>query len=162
MIDRLTHTASLWIFFLSTLLLSFGFAYYSPAAGGVLLDTISSADEVRELLAAMSVDQKRAHIWITLLLDMPFPLAYGGLFAAIAVRYGAKAGLWLALPACLVIAVDVLENMLQILMLNGNEGLAGLKPFVTPLKFGLFYLAASIALLTFLLAMVRSFLNRGS
>jgi hypothetical protein len=94
----------------------------------------------------MSAQQKRAHLWITLLLDVPFPLAYGGLFLGLCLRYGGRFSFYLAAPAFLVIPVDLLENAVQFIALLGNEVLLPAKAYLTPAKFLLFYVAALIAI----------------
>ena len=146
MLPLLCQPKTLWLLFIATLALTFGFQVSAPAAGGVLLDGISSTAEARELLASMSTGQKQAHIWITALLDIPYPFAYGGLFLGLCLRNGGRFALWLATPALLVIPIDLIENAVQIFTLLGNEEILSTKSILTPAKFLLFYAAAAIAL----------------
>ncbi len=148
----LCSTTTLWILFVLSVASMIGFALLSPMAGGTLLDGLSSLLESENLLAGMSAAEKNAHFWITLLVDIPFPLFYGALFLGVALKYGGKYKTWLTLPALLVIPADLIENFVQLLALKGVTGLLPLKVYVTPLKFFLFRSAAGIALLCLVFA----------
>lgn len=112
-----------------------------------ILDEISDPDQIRDVVAAMSPEQRSAHWWMTLLLDYPYPLAYGAFFAGIALRYFGPAGIWLAIPAFITIPADMIENTIQLFILSGDESLIALKTVVTPIKLVSFITAALIALL---------------
>ncbi|MEX0965146.1 MAG: hypothetical protein WDZ52_14010 [Pseudohongiellaceae bacterium] len=146
MLTSIRQTHTLCLLFAATIALAIGFQIAAPAAGGILLDGIASLAAAQELLQSMSMEQKQAHFWITLLLDMPFPFAYGGLFLGLCLRHGGKYAPGLATPAFLVIPVDLIENAVQLMALAGNEQLLPAKELLTPAKFLLFYLAALIAL----------------
>lgn len=137
-----------------------GFQLAAPSAGGALLDSLSSLESTQQLLQDMSLQQKRAHLWITILLDIPYPLAYGGLFAGLCLRHGDRYGLWLASPALLVIPIDLVENGIQILALLGIEALLVAKEFLTPAKFLLFGIAALLALACLLKSIATKALNK--
>jgi hypothetical protein len=140
--------------------LAIGFQLTIPLAGGALLDGSSTLAASEELLQAMSAAQKRAHLWITVLLDVPFPFAYGGLFLGLCLRHGGKFALYLAVPAFLVIPVDLLENAVQVIALMGNEAPLPVKVYLTPAKFLLFYSAAIAALGSLSLSLVLFFLKK--
>lgn len=144
--NQLIKSSTLWLLTLATVLLVVGFQAWSPLAGGVLLDTLWTLEGSRDLLAALTPTEKQIHIWITLLLDVPFPLVYGGLLAGLALRFGGTYGAYLALPALLAIPVDLMENAIQVLALAGYEGGLHLKALLTPLKFLLVYGAILIAI----------------
>jgi len=146
MLFFLIQTKTLWVLFLATIALAIGFQLATPLAGGALLDTSTTLGASEDLLQLMSAQQKRAHLWITVLLDVPFPFAYGGLFLGLCLRYGGRYSLYLAAPAFLVIPIDLIENTVQFIALLGNESLLPAKAYLTPAKFLLFYVAALIAM----------------
>jgi hypothetical protein len=146
MLFFLKQTKTLWLLFLATIALAIGFQLSTPFAGGALLDVSTTLAASEDLLQAMSAPQKRAHLWITVLLDVPFPFAYGGLFLGLCLRYGGRYSLYLAAPAFLVIPVDLIENTVQFIALLGNETLLPAKAYLTPAKFLLVYIAAIVAI----------------
>lgn len=146
MLFFLKQTKTLWVLLLATIALAIGFQLATPFAGGALLDVSTTLVASEDLLQAMSAQQKRAHLWITLLLDVPFPFAYGGLFLGLCLRHGGRFALYLAAPAFLVIPVDLIENAVQFIALLGNESLLPAKVYLTPAKFLLVYVAAIVAI----------------
>ena len=48
--------------------------------------------QAREIVAGMTEAQRNAHFWVTVLLDTAYPLAYGGFFAAMALRFFGRFG----------------------------------------------------------------------
>ena len=87
----LTKTTTLAFLLLTFMALMLGFRIFTEATGGItldtILDTIGPVSDAQALLASMSEAQKLAHFRLTLWLDMLFPLAYGGLFAGLTLRY---------------------------------------------------------------------------
>lgn len=156
----LSKSTTLWLLLAATIALAVGFQLTTAQAGGVLLDGISALQDTQQLLATMTPEQKQAHLWITVLLDVPFPFAYGGLFLGLCLRHAGKYARWLAIPALLVIPVDLLENTVQVIALLGYENLLALKLFLTPLKFLLLYVAALIALSSLCIRLVVGFLKK--
>lgn len=77
---QITSITNLWLLFALTLALMAGFVLWTPSVGGVGLDSLAAVDDVQTLLASMSSAQKNSHFWMTLLLDMLFPLAYAAYF----------------------------------------------------------------------------------
>ena len=146
MLFFLKQGKTLWLLLLATIALAIGFQLATPFAGGALLDVSTTLPASEELLQSMSAQQKRAHLWITLLLDVPFLFAYGGLFLGLCLRHGGRFALYLAAPAFLVIPVDLIENAVQVIALLGNETLLPAKAYLTPAKFLLFYAAAIAAI----------------
>ncbi len=114
------------------------------------LDSLTSPDESRQLVLALSEEQVRVHIWTTAVLDVLYPLVYGSFFAGVALASYRRFGLFLAMPALIVIPVDVAEGVVQIYGLMGNLALLDWKAFLTPAKFALFYLAFAIALIAWI------------
>ncbi len=156
----LTKTSTLTLLLLTFMALILGFSIFTEATGGIILDTIGPVSDAQALLASMSEAQKLAHFRLTLWLDMLFPLAYGGLFAGLTLRYFQTYGKWLVLPALLVIPVDITENVIQLLALSGSESLLGVKALLTPTKFILFQLSAGLALISVLVAAARRLWGR--
>ena len=151
----LQRTPVLWALFILTIALTVGFGLWIPSVGGVILDETAPVHAVKVILANMSPAQKNAHFWMTLLLDIPYPFAYGGFFAGMALRFFGKAGGWLALPAFLVIPVDLVENTIQLITLQGNESFLPIKAIVTPIKLVLFFAAGGIAIIALFIAITR-------
>lgn len=112
---------------------------------GPLLDMIWTGGAAVDRLGQMTAEQRTAHFWGTVLTDTAYPLAYGGLFIGLALRFG-RGRDWLAWPAILVIIVDLVENTVQALALSETVNLLTAKTILTPLKFGLFAVAALIAI----------------
>ncbi|NRB38914.1 MAG: hypothetical protein HRU20_10680 [Pseudomonadales bacterium] len=110
------------------------------------IDTISDADQVREIIAAMTTPQRTAHAWITGTIDVLYPLAYGLLFAGAAIKYFPRLGCYLALPALLAIPVDLIEGLIQVLALTATTDWLSVKAIITPLKTTLFLTGLFIAL----------------
>ena len=159
-LDWISKTSTLTFLLLVTIALVACFSAFIPSTGGVILDNMGPVTEAQALLGSMSEAQKLAHFRITLWLDMAFPLAYGGLFAGLTLRNFKTYGKWLALPALLVIPVDIIENIIQLVALSGSEDLLGVKSLLTPTKFMLFNVAGSISLFSIALAVVRGIIAR--
>jgi len=142
----LTKTNTLWVLFISTLLLFFTFRIVASHWGFTFIDSISSPEELRSLMASMSVEQKYSHAWATCTLDVLFPISAGLLFAGVALRFFSKYGFYLALPGFLAIPTDLFEGVIQVLALTDTADLLDLKAIVTPLKAGLLLSGLSIAI----------------
>ena len=151
----LKRTPVLWTLFVAQLVIGALFGVFAEAAGGTLLDTIRDPQAARDLIAGLTPAQRQAHLWITAGLDTLYPLAYGGFFAGMALRFFGESGKWLSLPAFAVILVDLAENTTQALALTGIADGLGAKAILTPAKFGLFMLAAVIALVALIIAIIR-------
>ncbi|MEH6808927.1 MAG: hypothetical protein V7651_08730 [Hyphomonas oceanitis] len=160
MIAVLKRTPVIWGLFIAQLLIFPCFALFSDAVGGRYLDTITTGEGCRALIAGMTEAQRSAHFWITVLLDTAYPLAYGGFFAAMALRFFGRYGPLAALPALATIIVDLTENTVQALALSGAADALDAKSWLTPLKFGLFFLAAAIALIALVIAVAHLFRQR--
>jgi hypothetical protein len=111
-----------------------GFSVWAPRTGGVPIDMIVSNANVMTRLQSMSEAEKQAHFWMTLTLDMIFPLIYGMIFALTARscwgRWGQIGAVVVAIPALL----DLIENLIELPALKGNYALLPLKPYVTEAK----------------------------
>ena len=130
----LTKTNTLWVLFVTTLLLFFGFRIVASYWGFSFIDSISSPEELRSIIAGMSAEQKMSHAWATSTLDVAFPISAGLLFAGVALCFFPKYGIYLALPGFLAIPTDLFEGVIQILALTDTADLLDLKAIVTPLK----------------------------
>lgn len=157
MTDFLKRTPVIWTLFVLMIVIGAGFGVFNKAVGGTFLDMTASAVQAREILAGMTAEQRDVHFWVTVLLDTSYPLAYGGFMAGMALRFFGSYGKAAALPAFATIIVDLTENMVQALALKGTADVLDAKEWLTPLKFGLFFLAAAIALVALIIAIVNLF-----
>lgn len=155
MLNLLSRTWVMVGLFVAMMAIGYSFSFVQTAAGGPLLDMIGTGAEAKARLAEMSADQKTAHFWGTVLNDTAYPLAYGGLFAGLIWRFAGTLRRWLVIPALAVIVADLAENTTQAMALAGNGSLIGLKDVLTPLKFGLFFLAAIMVLISVGLGIAR-------
>lgn len=130
----LIKTNTLWLLFVSTLLLFFTFRIVASHWGFAFIDSISSPEELRALIDAMSAEQKYSHAWATSTLDVAFPISAGLLFAGVALRFFPKYGVYLAIPGLFAIPTDLIEGVIQVLALTNTVDLLDLKAIVTPLK----------------------------
>jgi len=156
----LTRTGVLWGLFVLMVVSGIGFGVTSDLVGGKFLDSISEPVLARELLAGLTPEQAQAHLWITLSLDTIYPLAYGGLFMGLALRFFDEYRVAAAMPAALTAIVDLTENMVQVLALSGTADVLDSKEWLTTLKFGLFMMAAVIALVALGIALYRRVKSR--
>ncbi|KCZ91091.1 MULTISPECIES: hypothetical protein [Hyphomonas] len=157
MTDFLKRTPVIWTLFVLMIVIGAGFGVFSKAVGGTFLDMTASAVQAREILAGMTAEQRDVHFWVTVLLDTAYPLAYGGFLAGMALRFFGSFGKAAAVPAFATIIVDLTENTVQALALKGSADVLDAKEWLTPLKFGLFFLAAAIALVALIIAIVNLF-----
>ena len=134
----LARPGTLWLLFGATVLITLAFPPVAGNWGLTLLDGVASPEQVRELIAGMTPEQRTAHAWITGTLDVAYPLAYASFFAGAALRFFPKAGGVLAIFALLAIPVDLFEGLVQILALTGRADWVATKSFITPLKMVLF------------------------
>ena len=153
----LTKGWVLWTLFILQILIGASFGLIMGHWDFQLIDSISDPAKASAVIAGLTDMQRTVHIWTTATLDVAYPLAYGGLFAGLALRFLGKAGKWLSLPAFAAIPADVSEGVVQVLALTGTEGVIGAKAILTPLKFGLFMVAALIALLAVIVAIINIF-----
>lgn len=151
----ITRTPVLWTLFVLSIAAFLAFIPFIPAIGGTLLDSLSDPAALREALAGMTPKQKSTHFWMTVLLDVAFPVLSGLFFAGIAWRFFGKAGPVAAMPGFAFTIVDLTENTLQALALSGAADALDAKAWVTPLKMYLFYAAAVIALVALGIAVFR-------
>ena len=150
MLEQLKNPIVLWVLLVITLLLTYSFTLISGHWGLTLLDSITSPDDARALIASFSPEQITVHVWTTAVVDVAYPLAYGLFFAGSALCFFGRFGVYLALPAFLVIPVDLVEGLAQVLGLLGTVDLLDWKAILTPAKFGLFFIAMGITTLGWL------------
>jgi len=150
----LSRTPVLWTLFALMMLIGLGFGLFRDAAGGRLLDMVITGAGSRALIDGLTEPQRTAHFWITVLHDTAYPLAYGGFLAGMALRFLGRFGKLAAFPAFATIVVDLTENTVQALALSGAADALDAKDWLTPLKYGLFMVAAAIALIALAVAIV--------
>lgn len=120
------------------ILVGMAFGHFSSQLGGPLLDMLSDPATNEARLAAMTADQRSTHLWITLTLDVIYPIAYGGGFANLSARLVDRHKLLVALPGLTLILVDLTENLLIALMLRGDTNVILVKTLATQAKWWLF------------------------
>ena len=160
--NLISRTPVLWTLFVLTILCLPAFQYFTPMAGGQLLDMLSEPEEVRATLAAMTPEQRSVHFWVTVLIDTLFPVSFGLFFAGMGWRFFGKWGQIAALPGFAVMVFDLTENTIQALALSGTADALDAKAWVTPLKYGLFWLAALVALIAAGIAVYRLVTKKGT
>ncbi|MFN3610045.1 MAG: hypothetical protein ACK4Y9_13360 [Hyphomonas sp.] len=151
----LTRAPVLWALFGLMILAGAGFQIFAPQVGGAYLDMVAAPADVRPLFEGLSPEQKTAHFWVTVLVDTLFPLSFGLLFAGMALRFFGRWGKLASVPAFAVIIFDLTENIVQTLALSGTADALDAKAWITPVKFGLFWLAAAIAIVAALIGLYR-------
>lgn len=156
--SMLTRPLILWGLFILFVGLTFGFSLWTPSIGGTAMDTVTG-DGAQQMLSTMTEAQRTSHGWMTLLLDIPYPLAYGLLFAGLAIKAFEKGAVVLAAPSFLVILFDLAENFVQVLALWGGPNLLSLKDVLTPVKYVLFAVAGVIAIVALLVLIIRRVRN---
>lgn len=140
---------TLWVLFILFALQSIAFQTVAAHWDLTLIDRIGDPEQVRQTISSMNATQRQVHIWTTATLDVLYPLTYGLLFAGLSLSQFRR--FW-ALPAMIVIPIDLLEGGVQIMLLLGNDHWIGLKAILTPAKFLFFALAALIALAALMVA----------
>ncbi len=148
----LTQSKTLWTAFAAFVLMTLGFAAIMAIWDFVLIDEMSDPAVIRAHLAEMTATQKSVHMWTTATLDVLYPLAYGSLFAGMALRFFGQWGWWIALPSFLVIPVDLTEGAVQVMALAGNLDVLWMKAYVTPLKLVLFLFGVAATLVATVIA----------
>ncbi len=140
MLQRLAERRSLWIAFVSTVLITITFPAAASFWGITFIDAISDPAQVRQAITGMTPDQRVVHAWITATLDVAYPLAYGALFVGSAYRFYTRFGRYIAMTLLMVVPADLLEGVVQILALTDSMDLVDTKAVLTPLKTVLFLL----------------------
>lgn len=158
--NLITRTPVLWALFILMVLCIFAFQHFTPAVGGQFLDMLDEPIAIRETFEAMTPEQKSVHFWVTVLVDTAFPISFGLLFAGLAWRFFGEWGVPAAIPGFAVLIVDLTENTIQALALSGVADALDAKFWVTPLKMGLFYIAALIAVIALGIGIFRLVTNK--
>lgn len=148
----LSRTPAIIGSFVAMMAIGASFGLVTPALGGTMLDMQMNAADARAYLATLDPSQRHLHLFATLVQDTAYPLAYGAFLGAIAARAFGNRFAW---PAMLAAASDLVENAAQSAALQGAEAALAAKTVLTPLKFGLFMLAALVALAGLLTLLVR-------
>ncbi|MEM9571141.1 MAG: hypothetical protein AAF996_06720 [Pseudomonadota bacterium] len=159
MMKLLTNTTTLWILLVLFIVETIGFGIIMRIWDFAIIDEISDPETVRAHIDALSAQQRSVHAWMTATLDVAYPLTYGPLFAGLALRALSPP---YAVPAFLVIPVDLIEGVVQVLALTGMYDALWLKATVTPLKLVLFFAAMVIAIVALVLGWRRKRAAKGS
>ena len=133
----LSDNRSIWVALVSTILITLAFLVIGSILRLTFLDTISDPSEVRLALASMPPNHRVFHVWITLTLDVLYPLSYGALFVGLTFRFYMSYGRLLAAPFFVLVPADLLEGVVQVLALTDMADFIGAKAILTPLKYGL-------------------------
>lgn len=149
------HNRTLWASGLIYLFLTIGFGIVISIFDLHIIDEVWDPERVREIVSAFSPEQRHAHFWMTLILDMPYPLAYGIFYIGLALRFFGRWGPLLAAPAIITIPADLIENTVQLFILAGHENFAWMKLYVTPIKLLGFIPASILALIALGIAVRR-------
>lgn len=110
-----------------------------------IIDEIWVSADILMHIDKLSADARTAHIWVTVTLDVLYPLSYAALFGGLA-RAGFPAKAWLAYPILICVPFDLLEGLSQVMLLEGHVKWIVLKSFVTPVKLTLFAVGVLIGL----------------
>ena len=146
MFRTLAENRSLWIAFVSTILITIAFPITASIWGITFIDAMSDPAEVRQAIYDMTPDQRVVHAWLTATLDVAYPLAYGALFVGSAYAFYERFGRYIAIVLLLVVPTDLLEGVVQVLALTDAADFVDAKAVLTPLKTALFLLGVATTL----------------
>lgn len=145
-VTLLAGRRALPLLLLTAIAIAIGFELAAPLLGGSMLDLVYDPARTHAVLAAMSADERSAHMIVTLTLDMVYPIAYGGALAGLAARLARCSPMAWAAPALLLILVDLAENLLIVALLGGHEEVIAIKGLATVIKWWLFGFASLLCL----------------
>ncbi|NNC35945.1 MAG: hypothetical protein EX271_01965 [Acidimicrobiales bacterium] len=140
---------------MAMMILGASFAYFQRFVGGDLLDMATSGSDAFARLGDLTAEQRIAHVWITLVPDSLYPIAYGTFFAGATLYLAASTRPILAVPALVTVVADFSENIVQILALSGHENLLAAKSVLTPLKFSAFCVMFALFLACAIFALIK-------
>ena len=106
------------------------------------------------ILENMSAFQASIHLWVTMTLDVIFPLAYGFLFFGILLSNLESQWKFLCVLPLMLIGVDLIEGIFQIWLLKAETAemmLVSDKNKFTLMKYFLFLISMGLSLLTLML-----------
>ena len=106
------------------------------------------------ILKNMTVLQVSIHLWVTMTLDVIFPIAYGFLFFGILLSNLEGQWKFLAVRPLILIAVDLTEGIFQIQLLKAETTemmIVSYKNKITLIKYFLFLICMGMCLLTSML-----------
>ena len=106
------------------------------------------------ILENMNVLQVSIHLWVTMTLDVIFPLAYGFLFCGILLNNLEGQWKFLAILPLILIAADLAEGIFQIQLLKAETTkmmIVSCKNNITLIKYFLFLICMGICLLASML-----------
>ncbi len=154
-LTSLAETRNLWLAFGATILITLSFPVVGSIWAMSFIDPISDPGAVRDAIAALSAEQRVVHVWVTATLDVAYPLAYGALFIGAAYRFYPTFGRFLGWAFIGLVAVDLLEGIVQVLALTDTADLVAGKAFLTPMKRALFLIGVVTTLLGWVIWIIR-------
>lgn len=148
-------------FLVFALLVGGGFYFVMQAIDGPLLDMIASGEHAIVRLNEMDSEQRRAHFYGTVTLDVLYPIAYCGLLIGLLSRF-AWSWRWLIILVPIIGALaDYAENAVQAMALSGYDtSILLAKDIVTPLKYGALLLSLGMCFLFGMVALIRRLSKR--
>ena len=145
------------------LILSFvcicGFLFIGYRFGINYLDQEYLDQRVFFILENMSALQASIHLWVTMTLDVVFPLAYGFLFFGILLNNLEGQWRFLAVLPLILIAADLTEGIFQIQLLKAETTemmIVSYKNKITLIKYFLFLICMGMCLIASMLKPGRS------
>ena len=111
-------------------------------------------ERVLFILENMSAFQASIHLWVTMTLDVIFPLAYGFLFFGILLKNLEGQWRFLAVLPLILITADLTEGVFQIQLLKAEKiemMVVAYKNKITLIKYFLFLICMGFCLLTSML-----------
>lgn len=138
-----------------TILLFAIFIFVPTKLGFAPLDTVSSPEMAQSALASMTPTQRNHHLALTAVVDSLLPLSYGYFFRGIALRFWGRLAPFLCAAAVVLVAVDFIENAVQIAALQGWADLLDAKAVITPLKLSLLSGGCIMAVLSIPVGIIR-------
>lgn len=137
--EKLAQPPVLWASLALTIICTAAFQLLAAHFSLSYLDAMTDPDQSREAIAAMSASQRAVHAWITGTLDVAYPAVYGALFAGSAYRFFPRFARYLVAPIIVLVAIDLVEGLVQILALTEVKDWLDAKAVLTTAKLALFY-----------------------
>ncbi len=112
-LNFVSQSPVLWMNFILLNVITFGIFKMLPDLDGLLIDLQFSYDHaaLMAILTDIGAKGRATYLWANLV-DMVFPVFYGGFFAGFLYRFRAREGLWvLALVPIVLAVVDWGENL---------------------------------------------------
>jgi hypothetical protein len=146
LMTNLSQVRTIWSTFLATLVLTVTFGVVMHLWQFQIIDEMFVAEDISAHIAAMSLEQRSVHAWLTGTVDVAYPFAYAAFFIGVVIKSFDRKWMWLALPSILVVPADLVEGFAQVMLLNGHETFMPIKVIATPVKLALFLSGLAITI----------------